>query len=150
KFYGAVVTGVCSGANAKLVLESGADFALDYAKEDFTRDGRAYDVIFDAVGKRTYGECKRSLTASGIYLSTVPSWSILISILSTSLSKGRKAKFATAGLMQTKANLDFIKELYEAGRLKATIDRTYALEQVPDAHRYVDTGRKKGNVVIVF
>jgi NADPH:quinone reductase-like Zn-dependent oxidoreductase len=150
KHYGAEVTGVCSGANAELVLGCGADFVVDYAKEDFTRNGQCYDVIFDAIGKRTYGACKRSLTAHGVYMSTVPSMSILFGVVATLLSKGRKARFATAGLVQTKANLEFIKELYAAGRLKTVIDRSYALEQVPDAHRYVDTGRKKGNVVIVF
>lgn len=150
KHYGAEVTGVCSGANAKFVLAHGADAVIDYTREDFARNGRTYDIIFDAVGKRTFGECKRSLAARGVYLSTVPSWSILLSVLSTALSRGRKAIFATAGLMQSKDNLDYIKELYEAGNLKAAIDRRYTLEQVPDAHRYVDTERKKGNVVISF
>lgn len=148
KYYGAEVTGVCSGANAELVTASGADFVIDYTREDFTRNGQCYDVIFDAVGKRTFGECKHSLTPRGIYMSTVPSMSILFGVVATLLSKGRRARFATAGLVQTKANLAFIKELYEAGHIRTVIDRTYTLEQVPDAHRYVDTGRKKGNVVI--
>lgn len=148
KYYGAEVTGVCSGANAELVLASGADFVVDYSKEEFTKSDKCYDVIFDAVGKRTYGECKRSLTDTGIYMSTVPSFSILLGVVSTLLTKGRRARFAAAGLVQTKANLEFIKELHAAGYIRTVIDRTYALEQVPVAHRYVDTGRKRGNVVI--
>lgn len=146
----AEVTGVCSGSNAELVLANGADAVIDYAKEDFARNGNTYDVIFDAVGKRNYRDCKESLSEKGIYLSTVPSLSILFAVLLSSLSSGRKAKFATAGLMQTKANLQYLSELYRAGKLRANIDREYALEQVPEAHAYVDTGRKRGNVVITF
>ncbi len=150
KAFGAEVVGVCSKANAGLVLANGADAVIDYAKEDFTRNGNTYDVIFDAVGKRTYRDCKASLSARGIYLSTVPSLSILLAVLLSSLSRGRKAMFATAGLMQTKANLHYIIGLYNTGKLRANIDREYLLEQVPEAHAYVDTERKKGNVVVTF
>lgn len=150
KAFGAEVTGVCSATNAELVLANGADAVIDYTREDFARNGKIYDVIFDAVGKRTYRDCKESLSGNGIYLSTVPSLSILFAVLLSSLSRGRKAKFATAGLMQTKANLHYITELYNAGKLRANIDREYVLEQVPEAHAYVDTERKRGNVVITF
>ena len=150
KAFGAEVTGVCSGVNSALVLANGADAVIDYTREDFARNGRTYDVIFDAVGKRTFRDCKRSLTANGVYLSTVPSISILFAVLLSALSRGRKAKFATAGLMQNKANLQYITELFNAGKLRANIDREYALEQVPEAHAYVDTERKRGNVVITF
>ncbi|OXS58068.1 NAD(P)-dependent alcohol dehydrogenase [Cohnella sp. CIP 111063] len=150
KHYGAEVTGVCSAANAELVKTMGADRVIDYGKEDFTASGQTYDVIFDAVGKRTYGQCKRALTPKGIYLSTVPSASILFNMLRTAASGGRKAIFATAGLMQNKENLAFISELCDTGALRPVIDRRYPLEQTAEAHRYVDTGRKKGNVVIVI
>ncbi|REK76911.1 NAD(P)-dependent alcohol dehydrogenase [Paenibacillus paeoniae] len=150
KAFGAEVIGVCSGANAELLLANGADAVIDYTKEDFARHDNTYDVIFDAVGKRTYRECKGLLSGNGIYLSTVPSLSILFAVLLSFLSRGRKAKFATAGLMQTKANLQYITELYNDGKLRANIDREYTLEQVPEAHAYVDTERKRGNVVITF
>ncbi|MDQ6419357.1 NAD(P)-dependent alcohol dehydrogenase [Paenibacillus sp. LHD-117] len=150
KHLGAEVTGVCSGANAELVRSQGADRVIDYTKEDFVSNGLTYDVIFDAVGKRSFAACRSSLAPRGVFLSTVPSLSIVLNMLATSLFGGRKAIFATAGLMQTKENLLYLKELCETGKLRAVIDRRYSLEQVPDAHRYVDTGRKKGNVVITF
>ncbi len=151
KTFGAEVTGVCSGANSELVSANGADAVIDYIRGDFTRNGLTYDVIFDAVGKRTFRECKGSLSGSGVYLSTVPSLSILFAVLLSSFSRGRKAKFATAGLMQNKANLHDIIGLYNAGKLRANIDREYTLEQIPDdAHAYVDTERKRGDVVIAF
>ncbi len=149
KYYGAEVTGVCSAGNAGLVRAMGADRVIDYNKEDFTVNAGIYDVIFDAIGKRTYGQCKRALTPQGIYLSTVLSGSILFNMLRTAVFGGRKAMFVTAGLMQNQENLAFLRELCEAGTLKPVIDRRYPLEQTAEAHRYVDTGRKKGNVVIV-
>ena len=150
KHYGAEVTGVCSAGNAELVRAMGADRVVDYGKEDFAASGQTYDVIFDAVGKRSYGQCKRALTAKGIYLTTVPSLSILYHMLSTAAFGGRKGMFAAAGLMQNKDNLAYIRQLCEAGALRPVIDRRYPLEQIAEAHRYVDTGRKKGNVVIAI
>jgi NADPH:quinone reductase-like Zn-dependent oxidoreductase len=150
KYFGANVTGVCSGANADLVKSLGADRVIDYTLTDFTRSGQSYDVIFDAVGKRSFGECKNALTPNGLYLSTVPTWGVFTSVLWTALFGRKKAKFVTAGLMQNRDNLNFIATLVEAGHLKAVIDRTYPMEQVVDAHRYVDTGRKKGNVILAI
>ncbi|XEC97506.1 NAD(P)-dependent alcohol dehydrogenase [Paenibacillus tarimensis] len=150
KFYGAEVTGVCSAGNVSLVRKAGADFIIDYTQEDFTKADKAYDVVFDAVGKRSFSACKRVLTAKGIYLSTVPKLSIVIQMMWTSLFKGKRAVFATAGLMQNKANLAFLMELANNGTLKAVIDRRYPLELLPDAHKYVETERKKGNVIIMF
>ncbi|MCR2805965.1 NAD(P)-dependent alcohol dehydrogenase [Paenibacillus soyae] len=150
KHYGAEVTGVCSGANAALVTSLGADRVIDYTRTDFTREGRSYDVIFDAVGKRSFGECRGALASGGIYLTTEPSLSIVFHMLRTSLSGGKKAMFATAGLMQNKQNLAYLQELYERGKLRAVIDRLYPLEQAAEAHRYVDTGRKKGNVIVTM
>lgn len=148
KYYGAEVTGVCSSRNFELVKSLGADRVSDYTKEDFNRSGQTYDVIFDAVGKRTYFKCRGSLTPQGIYLSTVPSGGAMLSMLLTSKSRGKKAIFTAAGLKQKKENLAFLKELFEAGKIKSVIDRRYPLEQMIEAHRYVETGRKKGNVII--
>ncbi len=148
KHYGAVVTGVCSGANVDLVKSVGADHVIDYTREDFTADGRLYDVIFDAVGKRTFSQCADSLTPDGIYLSTTPTLSNVISMLRTMVFGRKKSRFVTAGLMQSKDNLRYLNSLCEQGKLRAVIDRRYALEQAADAHRYVDTERKKGNVVL--
>lgn len=148
KYYGAEVTGVCSATNADLVKSLGADKVIDYTTVDFTRSGETYDVIFDAVGKSSFSRCKKALTHNGVYLTTVPSLAILPQMLWTSLFGGKKAKFATAGLMQSKDNLNFLKGLFELGKLKAVIDRHYPLEQLAEAHRYVETGRKKGNVII--
>ncbi|MUG47696.1 NAD(P)-dependent alcohol dehydrogenase [Paenibacillus woosongensis] len=150
KYYGAEVTGVCSGGNESLVRKAGADFVIDYTQEDFTKADKVYDVVFDAVGKCSFSACKRALTAKGIYLTTAPSLSILLQMMWTSLFKGKKAVFATAGLMQNKTNLTFLMELANHGTLNAVIDRRYPLERLADAHEYVETERKKGNVIIHF
>jgi NADPH:quinone reductase-like Zn-dependent oxidoreductase len=148
KFYGAEVTAVCSTTNVSLVKSLGADKVIDYTKEDFTQASQSYDVIFDAVGKRSFAQCKGSLTPRGVYLSTVPTLSIVLQMLWTSRIGDKKAMFATAGLIQSKENLIFLKELYEAGKIKSVIDQRYPLEQTAEAHRYVDKGHKKGSVVI--
>ncbi len=150
KYYGAHVTGVCSTANMALVTSLGADQVIDYTQTDFTKAEQSYDVIFDAVGKSSFAQCKAALTPTGMYLSTVPSLTILLQMLWTAKIGSKKAKFVASGLMQNKDNLNFITQLIEAGVLKAVIDRRYPLTQVPEAHRYVETGRKKGNVVIII
>lgn len=150
KYFGAEVTGVCSGANESLVTKAGADFVIDYTQEDFTKADKAYDVIFDAVGKSSFSACKHVLTAKGMYLTTAAKLSTLMQMMWTSLFKGKKAILATAGLMQNKANLRFLMELANNGILHAVIDRRYPLELLPDAHKYVETERKKGNVIIQF
>ncbi|WP_135554375.1 NAD(P)-dependent alcohol dehydrogenase [Paenibacillus cymbidii] len=149
KHFGAEVTGVCSAANAAFVTSLGADRVIDYTRDDFTRNGRTYDVIFDAVGKRTFPQCKHSLAPAGIYLSTVPTPGIMLHMLRTAKSRGRRAIFAATGLKQRVENLHFLRKLAEAGIIKPVIDRRYPLEQIAEAHRYVESGRKKGNVVLV-
>jgi NADPH:quinone reductase-like Zn-dependent oxidoreductase len=150
KYLGAEVTGVCSSANVELVKSHGADKVIDYTREDFTKNGQLYDVIFDAVGKRSFSECKGSLTKRGVYLSTVLSLSILLDMMKTMVFGNRRAIFVTAGLMQNQANLNFLTELYESGNIKGVIDQRYPLEQLAEAHRYVERGHKKGNVVITL
>lgn len=149
KYYGAEVTGVCSTTNVELVKSLGADKVIDYTKEDFTKNGEHYDVIFDAVGKSSFARCKNSLTPTGVYLLTVPTLPIIFDMAGNFLRGGKRAIFATAGLRQSKENLAFVQELFVAGKVRSVIDRHYPLEQVSEAHRYVDTERKKGNVVIL-
>lgn len=152
KYYGAEVTGVCSTTNIDLVKSLGADFVIDYTKEDFTKNGETYDIIFDTVGKSSYPVCKNSLNNNGIYLTTFISWAILFQMLLTSKSKNKKAVIAFTGMRSVedkKKDLLFIKELIESGKLKAVIDKTYKLEEAAKAHGYVDKGHKKGNVVLI-
>ncbi len=129
-YYGAEVTGVCSSANLELVKSLGADRVIDYTKEDFTQSDETYDVIFDAVDKYS-GDFKKSLKNTGIYLNVDKN------------SDKIKKKNVNSLLKE-------LTELIEAGKLKAVIDRTYPMEQIVEAHRYVDTWRKKGNVVITM
>ncbi len=153
KYFGAEVTGVCSTANLELVGSLGADNVIDYTKEDFTKSGETYDIIFDAVGKSSFSRCKGSLKDGGIYLTTVPTLGIILRRLWPTRLSGKKGKFAATGLRPSSEktqDLIFLKELAEAGKLHAVIDRTYPLEQIVDAHRYVDKGHKKGNVVIAI
>ncbi len=153
KYYGAEVTGVCSTTNLELVKSLGADSVIDYTKEDFTKTGQTYDIIFDAVGKISFSRCKGSLKQRGIYLTTVPGLGTFLQVLWTSKVGSKKAKVAFAGLRLASditKDLIFIKELMEAGEIKPVIDRTYPLEQIVEAHRYVETGHKKGNVVITI
>lgn len=148
RYFGAEVTGVCSTGNIELVKSLGADQVIDYTKEDFTQRGQTYDVIFDAVGQSSFSRCKNALTQEGVYLTTVPGLGIVFQMLWTSISGGKKATFVAAGLRQNKENLIFLRELFEEGEIKAVIDRRYPLEQIAHAHRYVETGHKKGNVII--
>jgi NADPH:quinone reductase-like Zn-dependent oxidoreductase len=146
KYYGAEVTGVCSTTNLELVSSLGADKVIDYTKEDFTKTGQTYDIIFDAVALSSFSRCKGALKENGIYLLTYPTLSVLLPNFGS-----KKAIFHAAGLRtptERTKDLKFTKELIEAGKLKTIIDRTYPLEQTADANKYVEAGGKKGNVVI--
>ncbi|MEM7132995.1 MAG: NAD(P)-dependent alcohol dehydrogenase [Chloroflexota bacterium] len=150
KALGAKVTGVCSGRNFDLVKSLGADHLIDYTQEDFTRNGQKYDVIFDTVGKRSFSQCKESLTSHGLYLDSGNAATIL-SMLWTSLSGGKKAVLLASYVRSASAiknDLLALKELIEAGKIQPVIDRHYPLEGTAEAHNYVETGRKRGNVVI--
>lgn len=151
KFYEADVTGVCSTANLEWVKSLGADQVIDYTQENFTQNGKTYDIIFDTVGKCPFSVCKGSLTAEGIYLSTVPTPTSMFQTLWSAKRGGKKVKFIAAGLRPASGkikDLAFLTELIEAGKIKPAIDRVYPLEQMAEAHRYVEQGHKKGNVVI--
>jgi NADPH:quinone reductase-like Zn-dependent oxidoreductase len=147
KYYGAEVTGVCSTGNVELVKSLGADRVIDYTREDFTERGETYDLIVDTVcGRVSYPRCKGSLKPNGIYLAVAGGLPEAVHMLWTSLTGGRKVVIGSAP--EGKADLLFLKELVETGKIKPVIDRCYPLEQTAEAHRYVDQGHKKGNVVI--
>ena len=152
KYFGADVTAVCSSGNFELVKSIGADSVIDYRKDDFTKNGQQYDIIFDTVGKRSFAACKGSLTPNGIYLDAGNAATIL-PMLWTSVF-GRKIAILTATYVRSaseiKKDLAILKKRIEAGKIQAVIDRCYPLEKTADAHRYVETGRKKGNVVITI
>jgi NADPH:quinone reductase-like Zn-dependent oxidoreductase len=151
RYFGAEVTGVCSSTNLELVKSLGADTVIDYTKEDFTKTGETYDIIFDTVGKTSFSRCKSSLTQNGIFLEAGIGLGIFPHVLWTLLFGGKKAKIAATGLrspQERTKDLMLLKELMEAGKIKPVIDKRYPLEQIAEAHRYVDAGHKKGNVVI--
>jgi NADPH:quinone reductase-like Zn-dependent oxidoreductase len=153
RYFGAEVTGVCSTTNLELVKSLGADKVIDYTKEDFTESDDTYDVIFDTVSKSSFSRCKGSLTDEGVYFSAVPGLLILLQMLWTSKIGSKKAKFSATGLRPVRERLIFLKELIkliEAGKIKSVIDRCYPMEQIAEAHRYVEKGHKKGNVIITL
>lgn len=145
KHFGAEVTGVCSSANVELVRSLGADTVIDYTKEDFTKSHEAYDIIFDTVGKSSFMRCKGALKQDGCYLPTVGLINHIL-MLWTWIRGGKKVISGMS--IEKREALIFIKELIEAGKIKSVIDKRYPLEQLAEAHRYVETGHKKGNVVI--
>lgn len=146
KHLGAEVTGVCSTANLELVKSLGADKVIDYTREDFTRNGDTYDVIFDTVGKSSFGRCKGSLAPGGRYLVTVMGLVPVLQTLWTRALGGKRAIFAMS--IEKAEALAFLRELIASGKLRTVIDRSYPLAQIAEAHRYVDEGHKRGNVAI--
>ena len=146
KFFGANVTGVCSTKNMELVKSLGADEVIDYTTDDFSSKGETYDVIFDTVGKSSFSGCMKSLKKDGTYINLtvlLPGVRMLWTKLTTS-----KKLILGQNSPETFEALNFLKELVETGKLKVVIDRYYAFEEIVEAHRYVEKGHKKGNVVI--
>jgi NADPH:quinone reductase-like Zn-dependent oxidoreductase len=148
KYYGAEVTGVCGTPRLELVKSLGADHVIDYTKEDFTQNGETYNLIVDILGKRTFSRCQNALKPKGCYLlasfKTGQLWQMMLTKM-----KGDKrvlCALSTEGLN----DLLFVKGLIEAGRIKSVIDRCFPLEAIAEAHRYVESGAKKGNVVITM
>jgi NADPH:quinone reductase-like Zn-dependent oxidoreductase len=143
KYYGTEVTGVCSTPKIELVRSLGADKVIDYTKEDFTKSGEMYDIIFDTIGKSPFSASKRSLKKEGFYVFTT-----------FGLGRAFRVAFnkkAISGIVEEKAeDLIFLRELIEAGKLRAVIDKHYPLEQIAEAHRYIESGQKKGQVVITL
>ena len=149
RYFGAEVTGVCSTTNLEMVKSLGADKVIDYTKEDITKSGETYDIIFDTVGKSPFSGSIRSLKKKGFYLRTVHmTLSPIVRGLWTSMTSSKKVIGGVAS--EHKEYLIFLKELIEAGNIKSVIDRRYPLEQIAEAYRYVDKGHKKGNVVITL
>lgn len=146
KHFGTEVTGVCSTANMDMVRSIGADHVIDYTKEDFTADGEAYDIIMDTVGTAPYTRCKGSLKDDGRLLLVYSKGSDLLRIPWSALTSQQRI-YAGAAPVRLE-DLNFLVELAEAGEFRPVIDRTYAFADMVEAHRYVDAGHKKGNVVV--
>ena len=146
KYFGAEVTAVDSTGKLDMLRSIGADQVIDYTQEDFTKSGKTYDVIFDVAGKSSFSGCIRSLKQRGIYLSANPRLPQIVRGLWTTKTSSKKVIVEMASYRTE--DLIFLKELIETGKIKAVIDRRYPLEQIAQAHSYVETGHKKGNVVI--
>jgi len=155
RYYGAEITAVCNTGNLEMVKLLGADEVIDYTKEDFTKNGKLYDIVLDAVGKSSFFRCKKILKPGGVYFSTelgYLSQNIFLALLTPvfSILPGRHSgkKVMLPFPKDSKEDIVFFKELVEAGKYKAVIDRSYILEEIVEATRYVETGQKAGNVVI--
>jgi NADPH:quinone reductase-like Zn-dependent oxidoreductase len=146
KYFGADVTAVTNTKNLEIVRSLGADRVIDYTMGDFTKSDDTFDVIYDAVGKISFARCKSSLKPGGIYLATDGLMNIILALV-TSRFGDKKVKFPIPP-RYTKKDVLFLKELIETGKYRAVIDRTYPLEQVVEATRYVETEQKTGNVVL--
>lgn len=146
QYYGAEVTGVCSTQGMEYVKSMGAVRVIDYKKEDFTKNGESYDLIFDVLGKGSFSKYKASLRKNGIYFPVSFKTAKLLQMLRTSISGGKKVVCALA--VPKQEDLVFIKELFEERNLKPVIDQCYPLEKAAEAHRYIEAGNKKGSVVL--
>jgi NADPH:quinone reductase-like Zn-dependent oxidoreductase len=144
--FGAEVTGVCGTPRLEFVKLLGADKVIDYTKEDFTKNGETYDLIFDILSKSSFSRCKNSLSQNGRYLLASFGMRQLVQMLRTKIIGSKKVICAVTS--EKPEDLIFIKELIEAGKMKSVIDRRFPMEQTAEAHRYVEEGHKKGQVVI--
>jgi NADPH:quinone reductase-like Zn-dependent oxidoreductase len=146
KYFGAIVTGVCSTSNIDLVKSLGADNVIDYTKEDFTQNGESYDIIFETVNKVSFSSCLKSLNKNGVLILGSAGMSEMLQGFWTSMTSTKKVM--TGVISHTAEDIIFLKELIETNKLKPVIDKTYPLEQMAEAHTYVEKGHKKGNVAI--
>lgn len=152
KYYGATVAAVCGPANLGLVQRLGADAVLDYTRTHFTQHEQQYDLIFDTVAKSSFSQAKAALKAGGRYLCPVLGAGLLLNMLTSSLRGSKKALFSATGMLppqKLRGMLATLTHLIDVGKLKTVIGRRYPLEQAAAAHRYVDTGHKRGNVVLI-
>jgi len=147
KYFGAEVTGVCSTPRLDFVKSMGADNVIDYTKEDFTQNGETYDLIFDILGKSSFSKCKNSLEINGRYLLASFKMKQLFQMIWTKIIGSQKVICAMAG--EKVEDLQYIKDLIEGGYIKSFIDKRFTLEQTAEAHKYIENGLKKGQVVIV-
>ena len=153
KYYGAEVTGVCSGKNKALVRDLGTDNVLDYTKKELENSSETFDVIFDTVGKLSYLKTKKNLSENGVFLTPVLKFSALLNMLFVSPFTKKKLKFAATGIRkkeQRMRDLIQVRDMLASKKLITVIDRVYPLEQIQEAHNYVDTGRKRGNVLVTM
>ena len=148
RYFGAEVTGVCSTTNVEMVKSLGAHQVIDYTKDDFTKNGETYDVIFDTVGKISFSGSITSLNKKGTLILGASGLSQMVKGFWISITSSKKV--LSGIISETTADLIFLKEVIENGKLKSIIDRSYPLEQIAEAHSYVEKGHKKGNVVITF
>lgn len=148
KALGAEVTGVCSTKNVDLVKSLNADIVIDYTQQDFTKGNVQYDIIFDAVGKRSLSQCKRVLKANGIYISTLPTPESVFESLITAFLPGQKSKLVLEN--PNTQDLAYLKDLIEAGKIRVVIDRTYPLQELAAAHAYSETERASGKIAIAI
>jgi NADPH:quinone reductase-like Zn-dependent oxidoreductase len=148
KYFGATVTGVCSTANIDLVKSLGADKVIDYTKQDFTENGETYDIIFDTVNTISFSRSLKSLNKNGLLVLSSAGMSEMFQGFWTSMTKSKKVM--TGVISHTAEDIIFLKELIETDKLKPVIDKTYPLEQIAEAHAYVERGHKKGNVAITL
>jgi NADPH:quinone reductase-like Zn-dependent oxidoreductase len=144
KIFGARVTAVASGPNASLVKDLGADYIIDYTQTDFTKSDERYDIVFDAVSKRSFPECKEVLAPHGIYVNTLPVFSVLLSQYVTGFLTDKKAK--SVMVRPNAADMEWMKKQIEAGRIRIIIDRVYPLDQIVEALAYSETGRARGKI----
>jgi len=149
----AKVTAVCSNNNIQLVRSLGADKVIDYKKEDFSKNGETYDIIYDTIGVSSFLKCKHSLTKNGVYMSPVLDFGLLFQMVYTSIFGTKKAKFAATGMLPHKVILQYLHEivsLMELGKMKSIISKRFSLKEIPDAHRHIEKGHKRGNIVVAF
>lgn len=147
---GAIVTAVCGPTNGDLVKSLGAHYVIDYTKEDYTKNYNQYDIIFDTVGKNSFRLSKGALKEGGVYLTTIPNFKDIIAMLMTK-NKSKKSKFIATGLRKNDekiADLNALKEMYLENKIKPVIDRVFTLEEIIEAHIYVEKGHNKGNVIL--